>query len=328
MRRLLSIVSVCAVLCVPAVSTVQAASDFPTRSIRLVVGFGPGGATDTFTRILSGPLSQALGQTVFVENIAGASGYIGWRTVASANPDGYTLMMAENALVIRPGFKDIKPAFDPSIEFEPVAFVASSPLAVCVSNSVAANNMKELVALSHAPGAKKLTNASAGVTSVSQLVFEVVRAATKLDVLDVPYRGGGPAMADLIAGHVDINLASTQVAKPLMDNKQIKCLAVTSKQRSPALPTVPTLAEQGIKTADVDLRFWFSVFGPKGLPADVTDKLQKTIQTALADPVLSERLKGLDITPEFGNGSVLKTRVVNDVKNWTAFIEAEGLKGQ
>ena len=163
MRRLLSIVSVCAVLCVPAVSTVQAASDFPTRSIRLVVGFGPGGATDTFTRILSGPLSQALGQTVFVENIAGASGYIGWRTVASANPDGYTLMMAETALVIRPGFKDIKPAFDPSIEFEPVAFVASSPLAVCVSNSVAANNMKELVALSHAPGAKKLTNASAGV---------------------------------------------------------------------------------------------------------------------------------------------------------------------
>lgn len=328
MRRLVSVLLACVVLSIPAVSTVQAAPDFPTRPVRLVVGFGAGGATDTFTRILSGPLSQTLGQTVFVENIAGASGYIGWRTVASATPDGYTLMMAENALVIRPGFKDIKPAFDPSTEFEPVAFVATSPLAVCVSNSVPANTMKELVELSHKPGAKKLTNASAGVTSVSQLVFEVIRDATKLDILDVPYRGGGPAMADLIAGHVDINVASSQVAKPLVESKQIKCLAVTSKKRSPALPDVPTLEESGIKHADVDLRFWFSVFGPKGLPADVVEKLQKSIQAALADPALSERLKGLDITPEFGGAPVLQTRVISDVKNWGAFIEAKGLKGQ
>lgn len=328
MRRLLSLLSVCAVICGPALSTAEAASDFPNRPVRLVVGFGAGGATDTFTRIFSGPLSQALGQTVFVENIAGASGYIGWRTVAGSTPDGYTLMMAENALVIRPGFKDIKPPFDPIAEFEPIAFIATSPLAVCVSNMVAANNMTELVALSHSATAKKLTNASAGVTSVSQLVFEVIRDATKLDILDVPYRGGGPAMADLIAGHVDINAASSQVAKPLMDNKQIKCLAITSKQRSPALPNVPTLAEQGIKTADVDLRFWFSMFGPKGLPDDVKDKLQKAIQTALADPALIERLKGLDITPEYGNGPVLKERVLKDVKNWGAFIEANGLKGQ
>jgi tripartite-type tricarboxylate transporter receptor subunit TctC len=328
MRHLISVLSSCVMLALPAVSTAQAASDFPSRPIRLVVGFGAGGATDTFTRILSGPLSQALGQTVFVENIAGASGFIGWRTVASATPDGYTLMMAENALVIRPGFKEIKPAFDPSTEFEPVAFVATSPLAICVSNNVPANNMKELVALSHSATAKKLTNASAGVTSVSQLVFEVVRDATKLDILDVPYRGGGPAMADLIAGHVDINVASSQVAKPLVESKQIKCLAVTSKKRSPALPNVPTLEESGIKHADVDLRFWFSVFGPKGLPADVIEKLQKAIQTALADPALSERLKGLDITAEFGGAPVLQARVISDVKNWGAFIEAKGLKGQ
>jgi tripartite-type tricarboxylate transporter receptor subunit TctC len=313
---------------VPAVSTVKAASDFPTRPIRMVVGFGAGGATDTFTRIFAGPFSQVLGQTVFVENVAGASGYIGWRTVASATPDGYTLLMSENAIVMRPGFKDMKPAFDPAAELEPVAFVATSPLAVCVANSVPANNMKELVDLSHAPGAKKLTNASAGVTSVSQLSFEVIRDATKLDVLDVPYRGGGPAMADLIAGHVDINVASSQVAKPLMESKQIKCLAVTSKQRSPALPTVATLTEQGIKTADVDLRFWFSIFGPKNLPADVKAKIQQSVQTALADPALSERLKGLDITAEYGDSAVLAARLAKDIKNWGAFIEEKGLKGQ
>ena len=124
MRRLLSLLFAGAVLSIPAVSHVQAASDYPNRSIRLVVGFGPGGATDTFARIFSGPLSKELGQTVFVENVAGASGFIGWRTVASASPDGYTLMMAENALVIRPGFKDIKPQFDPSTEFTPIAFAA------------------------------------------------------------------------------------------------------------------------------------------------------------------------------------------------------------
>jgi tripartite-type tricarboxylate transporter receptor subunit TctC len=327
MRRLLWTLVAVAVLGTVAVSSGQAASDYPNRSIRLIVGFGPGGATDTFTRIMSGPLSQALGQTVFVENIAGASGYIGWNTVARSNSDGYTLMMAENALVIRPGFKEIKPEFDPSTEFEPVAFVATSPLALCVTNAVPANNMKELVALSHT-AAKKLTNASAGVTSVSQLVWEVVRDATKIEAIDVPYRGGGPAMADLIAGHVDINLASSQVAKPLVDTNRIKCLAVTGKARSPALPNVPTLAEAGIKHADVDLRFWFSVFGPKGLPADVTARLQKAIQAALADPQLSERLKSLDITAEYAPAPVLKARVLSDVKNWSAFIEAKGLKGQ
>jgi tripartite-type tricarboxylate transporter receptor subunit TctC len=327
MLRLLWILFAVAVLGTLASSNGQAASDYPNRSIRLIVGFGPGGATDTFTRILSGPLSQAIGQTVFVENIAGASGYIGWNTVARSNPDGYTLMMAENALVIRPGFKEIKPEFDPSTEFEPVAFVATSPLALCVTNAVPAKNMKELVALSHT-AAKKLTNASAGVTSVSQLVWEVVRDATKIEAIDVPYRGGGPAMADLIAGHVDINLASSQVAKPLVDTNRIKCLAVTGKARSPALPNVPTLAEAGIKHADVDLRFWFSVFGPKGLPADVTARLQKAIQAALADPQLSERLKSLDITAEYAPAPVLKARVLSDVKNWSAFIEAKGLKGQ
>jgi tripartite-type tricarboxylate transporter receptor subunit TctC len=326
MRRWLSILFG-AVLAVPLAATAQAASDYPNRPVRLIVGFGPGGATDTFTRIFAGPLSQALGQSVIVENIAGASGYIGWRTVASSTPDGYTLMMAENALVIRPGFQDIKPAFDPSTEFDPVAFLATSPLAICVSNSVAANTMQELVAQSHGPD-KKLTNASAGVTSVSQLVWEVIRDATKLDVLDVPYRGGGPAMADLIAGHVDINVASSQVAKPLVETKRIKCLAVTSKKRSPALPDVPTLEEAGVKHADVDLRFWFSMFGPKRLPADVTATLQKAIQTALADPQLSERLKSLDIAPEYGAGPVLQARVKSDVMNWTAFIEAKGLKGQ
>jgi len=325
MRRLLLLLFVA--FSIAALANAQAASDFPNRPIRLIVGFGPGGATDTFARIFSGPLSKELGQTVLVENVPGASGFIGWRTVASANPDGYTLMMAENAVVIRPGFKDIKPQFDPSAEFTPVAFAATSPLAICVANSVPANSMKELIAYSHS-SPKKLTFASAGVTSVSQLVWDVVRDGAKIDAVDVPYRGGGPAMADLIAGHVDMTLPSSQVAKPLVDTKRIKCLAVTSKTRSPALPQVPTLEQASIKHADVDLRFWFAVFGPKGLPADVTAKLQKAIHTSLETPQLKERLKTLDIAPEYAAGPELAKRVASDIKNWGAFIDAKGLKGQ
>jgi len=325
MRRLLPLLF--AALCIACFSDAQAASDFPNRPIRLIVGFGPGGATDTFARIFSGPLSKELGQTVLVENVPGASGFIGWRTVASANPDGYTLMMAENALVIRPGFKDIKPPFNPGAEFTPVAFAATSPLAICVANTVPANSMKELIAYSHS-APKKLTFASAGVTSVSQLVWDVVRDGAKIEAVDVPYRGGGPAMADLIAGHVDMTLPSSQVAKPLVETKRIKCLAVTSKMRSPALPQVPTLEEAGIKHADVDLRFWFAVFGPKNLPADVTAKLQKAIHASLETPELKERLKTLDIAPEYAAGPELAKRVASDIKNWGAFIEAAGLKGQ
>jgi tripartite-type tricarboxylate transporter receptor subunit TctC len=326
MRKLLPVLFVCAAFAAVA-SVARAEDSFPSRTIRLVVGFGPGGATDTFARIFSVTLGKKLNQTVIVENVSGASGYIGWTKVASSAPDGYTLMMAENALVIRPGFKDIEPQFDPLSQFTPIAFAATSPLAICVANAVKANSMKELIALSKS-SSKKLTFASAGVTSVSQLVWDVVRVGAGINTMDIPYRGGGPAMADLIAGHVDMTLPSSQVAKPLVEDKRIKCLAVTGNTRSPALPQVPTVDEDGIKHADVDLRFWFSLFGPKDMPKDVTAKLQKAVQASLKDPELVERLKALDITPEYAGGPELKARVANDIKNWTAFIQSAGLKGR
>ena len=325
MRRLLTL-AFAAALIVPFMSGARA--EFPAdRPVRLIVGFGPGGATDTFARIFAVTLGQQLKQTVLVENVPGASGLIGWRTVSSSAPDGYTLMMAENALVIRPGFKDITPPFDPMTEFTPIAFAATSPLAICVANAVPVNSMQELIAYSHS-AAKKITFASAGNTSVSQLVWDVVRDGAKIDAIDVPYRGGGPAMADLIAGHVDMTLPSSQVAKPLVETKRIKCLAVTDKTRSPALPKVPTLEESGIKHADVDLRFWFAIFGPKKLPAAITAKLQQAIKTSLETPDLKERLQKLDIKPEYADGAELRKRVATDIKNWSAFIAAKGLKGQ
>ena len=327
MRRLLSVLIAGAVLTAPVVLRAQSAADFPNRPIRLVVGFAPGGATDTLARLLTGPLGQELGQTIYVENVAGASGLLGWRNIAGSTPDGYSLLMAENAVAIRPGFKDMTPTFDPVTQLEAVASVAHSPLALCVAGNVPANNVKELVALSRKTE-KKLNYASAGTGSVAQLVWEAVKDGAKIEAVDVPYRGGGPAMAAIIAGQVDMIMASSQVAKPLVEDKRIKALAVTGKQRSPALPDVPTLAEAGIKTADVDLQFWFGVFGPKGMPADVKAKLEKAIAKALQSPALRERLAALDITPEFGPGAALETQLKNEIKNWQTFIEAKGLKAQ
>lgn len=292
-----------------------------------MVGFAPGGATDTLARLLTGALSQELGQTIFVENIAGASGLIGWRTVASANPDGYTLLMAENALAIRPGFKDMTPTFDPVTQLDAVASVAYSPLALCVANAVPANNVQELIALSHS-STKKLNYASAGTSSVATLVWEVVKDGAKMEAVSVPYRGGGPAMADLIAGQVDIIMASTQVAKAMVESQKIRAFAVTGKERSPALPQVPTLAETGISHADVDLQFWFGVFGPKGLPADIKAKLEKAIGRAMQSPTVRERLGALDITPDVAPAPAMEARLQNEIKNWKTFIEAKGLKAQ
>jgi tripartite-type tricarboxylate transporter receptor subunit TctC len=327
MRHLLVALFAGAVLTAPVYSSAQSTTDYPTRPIRLVVGFAPGGATDTLARLLTGALGQELGQTIFVENIAGASGLIGWRNVAAATADGYTLLMAENAVAIRPGFKDMTPTFDPLTQLEAVASVAHSPLALCVADAVPANTVKELVAYSHS-ASKTLNYASAGTGSVAQLVWEVVKDGAKIDAVSIPYRGGGPAMAGIIAGQVEIIMASSQVAKPLVEGKRIKALAVTGQQRSPALPDVPTLAEAGVKTADVELQFWFGLFGPKGLPADVKAKLEKAIAKALQSPAVRERLTALDITPEFGPGATLQARLQNEIKNWKAFIEAKDIKAQ
>lgn len=327
MRRLLSMLFAAALLGAPLVASVRAADDYPSRPIRLAVGFAPGGATDVVARLITGQLGQELGQTIVVENIAGASGLLAWRNIAAAAPDGYSLLMAENAIAIRPGFKDMTPTFDPLTQLEPVAAVAHSPLALVIAEKVPANTVAELIALSRKTE-KKLDFASAGNGSVAQLVWEVVKDGAKIDAVDVPYRGGGPAMAAIIANQVDLIMASTQVAQPQVESKRLKALAVTGKTRSPALPNVPTLAEAGVKHADVDLQFWFAVFAPKGLPEPIRAKLEKAVEKTLASPAIRERLAALDITPAFGTGAVLQKQLANEIKNWKTFIEAKGLKAQ
>jgi tripartite-type tricarboxylate transporter receptor subunit TctC len=304
----------------------QSPSSYPDRPIRLVVAFPPGGATDTLARQITQELGEALGQSVIIENKPGGGGYIAWNYVASSDPDGYTLLMAENALGISQAlYKKTAPSFDPVKQYDAIASVATSPLVLAVANNVKANSVAELIAYSRTLP-QKMNYASAGIGSVSHLTFEVIKAVTGMEAVHVPYKGGGPAMNDVIAGHVAINMASIQVAKGLVETGKIKGLAVTSSERSPVLPNVPTLKEAGVKTADVDLRFWFGVFAPIGLPDVVKAKLDKAVSATLSHRHVRERLANLDIEPAYAPGNVLKTKLENEIANWSKFIDAHGIK--
>jgi tripartite-type tricarboxylate transporter receptor subunit TctC len=315
-----------AVLGAAAIAQAQIPSSYPDRPIRLVVAFPPGGATDTFARQITQELGEALGQSVVIENKPGAGGYIAWNYVAASDPDGYTLLMAENAIGISQAlYKKTSSSFDPVKQYDAIAAVATSPLVLAVANNVKANSVAELVAYSRTLP-EKINYASAGIGSVSHLTFEVIKAATGMEAVHVPYKGGGPAMNDVIAGHVALNMASIQVAKGLVEAGKIKGLAVTSSERSPVLPNVPTLKEAGVKTADVDLRFWFGIFAPSGIPDVVKAKLDKAVSTTLLNPQVRERLAKLDIEPGYAPGDVLKTKLENEIANWTKFIDAHGIK--
>ena len=310
----------------PAGSRLAWAQTYPSRPVRLVVAFVAGGATDTLARQISNDLKEALGQAVVVENRPGANGYLAWNHVAAAEPDGHTLLLAENALGISQAlYKKAASSFDPLTQYDAVAAIATAPSALIVANNIPAATVAELVAYSRTvPG--KMNYASAGVGSVSHLNFEVFKDAVGMEAVHIPYKGGGQAIADVLAGHVPMTITSVQATKSLVEAGRIKALAVTSSGRSPAMPAVPTMKEAGVKAADVELRFWFGIFGPRGMPGPVKTKLEQAIAAVMSDPGARERLAKLDITPDFAPAPVLRTRLENEIKNWSRFIDEKGIK--
>jgi tripartite-type tricarboxylate transporter receptor subunit TctC len=303
------------------------AQSYPSRPVRLVVAFVPGGATDTLARQISEDLKQALGQPVVIENRPGAGGYIAWNHVAASEPDGYTLLLAENALGMSQAlYRKTKSGFDPLTQYDAVGGIATSPSALIVAPHNPANTVDELVAYSKTVKSK-MNYASAGVGSVSHLNFEVFKDAVGMEAIHIPYKGGGAAIADIVAGHVPMTITSVQGTKALVESGKLKALAVTSFTRSPAMPHVPTMQEAGVqRRADVELRFWFGIFGPKGMPDAIKAKLEGAFKTVLADQGLRARLANLDITPDFSPGAALRTRLENEIKSWTKFIDEKGIK--
>jgi tripartite-type tricarboxylate transporter receptor subunit TctC len=304
------------------------AQEYPTKTIRMIIPLTPGSGADIAGRIIAQRLSEHWKQPVIVENRPGANGYIAWNYVANSEPDGYTLLMAENALAISQGlFKKSASSFDPLKQYDAIAQVATSPLALVVANKVPANNLGELIRLARTTP-EKMNYASAGIGSVAHLTFEVFRDGAGIEAVHIPYKGGGQAIGDIVAGQVEMHMASVAVAKPLVEAGRIKAMAVTGAKRSPALPDVPTLAEAGVKTADVDLGFWYALFGPKGLPNAVRAKLDKAVATVMADPAVRARLAKLDIEPAYAPAGALHKKLDNEITNWTRFIDQKGIKAE
>src|SRR5262245_34007112 len=301
MMPMLQLVRCCALagaaLALPVATPAQQA--YPDRPIRLVVAFVAGGATDTLARQISNELKDALGQPVVVENRPGANGYLAWTHVAGAEPDGHTLLLAENALAISQALhKKATSSFDPLTQYDAVAGIATSPSALIVANNIPAKTVAELVAYSKTVP-QKMNYGSAGVGSVAHLNFEVFKDAVGMEAVHIPYKGGGQAIGDVVAGHVPMTITSVQATKALVEAGSIKALAVTSAGRSPAMPHVPTMAEAGVRPANVELRFWFGIVGPKRMPDAVKAKLERGIATVMAEPQGREHLAKLDITPDF-----------------------------
>jgi tripartite-type tricarboxylate transporter receptor subunit TctC len=264
-------------------SSAGRAQTYPARSITLIVPFAAGGSNDMIGRVIGKKLSETWGQPVVIDNRPGAGGVIGTSAGAAAAPDGYTLLLVSSTFTINPAIKKSMP-FDTIRDFTPVAFIARSPLLLVASNQLAVKSASELLALAKSkPG--QITYASAGPGSINQISAELVALSAGASFTHVPYKGGAPALNDLLGGHVDIYVSSLPQVLSLARDGQARALAVTSARRTALLPDVPTLEEAGI--AGFDLQSWWGIVGPAGMPADIVNALNAEIGKMLTSPELS-----------------------------------------
>jgi len=267
---------------------------FPTRAVTMIVPFPPGGGTDTGARIVAQKLGAKWGQTVIVENKGGAAGAIGADAVAKAKPDGYTIMMGNiGTQAINPSLYKKLP-YDPATAFAPISLVAELPLAMMVNPAVPANSAKEFVALAKSqPG--KLSYSSSGAGGAPHLAAEMFKEATGTFILHVPYRGGGPAISDLLAGHVQVSFMTVLEASGHVKAGKLRALAVTSSKRVGALSEVPTLAETVVP--GFNSISWIGLLAPAGTPKEVVEKISADVRDVLAADDVKGKLLELGAIP-------------------------------
>jgi tripartite-type tricarboxylate transporter receptor subunit TctC len=279
MTRKAALLAAALVLACPAAH----AQTYPAKAITLVIPFAAGGSNDIVGRAIGKKLTEAWGQPVVVENRSGAGGLIGSADVAAAAPDGYTLLLISSTFTINPAIRKRMP-FDTTKDFTPVALIAHSPLLFVASKDLPVKSAKDLLALARSkPG--QITYASAGPGSINQIAAELIALSAGIKLMHVPYRGGAPALNDLIGGHVDVYVSSLPQVLQLAQNGQARALAVTSVKRTALLPDVPTLDEAGI--SGFDLSSWWGIVAPAGMPADVVNALNSEIGKMLNSPELS-----------------------------------------
>ena len=313
----------CLGLALATLATLATAQDaYPSRPIKIVVPYAAGGPADMLARMVGEKLAPRLAQPVLIENKPGAGGHTGAELVAKGPADGYTLVLAT---IAHNGaaklYRNLR--YDPVTELQPVALVAESPSVLLVRQSLPAQSVQELLALARSqPG--KLTYGSAGNGSAMHMAAELFRYMAKVDYVHVPYRGGAPAMADLLGGQIDMLFESVGTAHQHIKTGKVRALAVTSLARNPSLPDVPTMEEAGV--AGYSSVPWYTVSAARDVPPAIVNKLNAEINAVLKSPELAQRWDALGVLPLGGTPADAVRRNQAETKKWSAVIEAAGLQ--
>jgi tripartite-type tricarboxylate transporter receptor subunit TctC len=311
-----------AVLATPALTPSALAQSYPTRPVRVVVPFAPGGITDVLARLIAEKWSEQLGKQFYVENVTGGSGNIGMGQAAKAAPDGYTVLTAFVSYVINPSLF-AKVPYDPVRDFEPIGLAVTSTTVLLINPSVPANTVDELIKLiRQSPGTYNYASAGAGTSS--HLAGEQFRLSLDLDIVHIPYTGGAPAVASVVAGHTPIGFVAPNVALPQLADNKVRALAVTSPTRSQTMPDVPTMAEAG--HPGIEGENWVGFVAPAGTPKDIIATLNGEIVKMLAQPDMKERLAMLGFEPVGGTPDGFAARIKSEVATWGKVIREAGIK--
>ncbi|MDB5616490.1 tripartite tricarboxylate transporter substrate binding protein [Tardiphaga sp.] len=303
----------------------QGSGDLPKGLITLVVPFAAGGATDVVSRIVARKLSEQIGQSIVIENVTGAGGVVGAARVARAAPDGTSLLMGTISTHTINPLMAKQPPYDPIKDFTAISMVATVPNVLLVSSRVKAANVGELIALIRAdPGS--FSYGSSGIGTPPNLSGELFNVQAKVKMGHVPYRGGAPAMNDLIGGQIPVLFDVLSGAAPFIKAGTARALAVTTKTRSPSFPDLPTIAEQGLP--EFETYTWNAVFGPPGLPANMAERLSAELRKAVADPEIQQRLRDLSADPVGSTPAELANQLQQEITKWQPVIETAGLKIQ
>jgi tripartite-type tricarboxylate transporter receptor subunit TctC len=310
-----------ALLCIGSIAHAQSA--YPSKTIRFIVPFTPGGSADIFARPIAQKMSESMGQQVVVENRPGSGGVLGSEVVAKAAPDGYTMMMGLTANVaVNPALYTKLP-YDPLRDFAPVTLIAAAPYVLLVPTSLPAHNVKELVALARSkPG--ELAYVSLGSGSMGHLSGEMLASMAGVKMLHVPYKTLGQAIPDLISGQVQLLFLGIASAQGQMKSGKLRAIAVSGAKRSPVMPQLPTVAEAGVK--DFDLTGWYGAFVPAGTPQDIIARLHKEIVRALALPDVRERLSGEGAELVGNSPKEFDKFVRNELLKWAKVVKLSGAK--
>jgi len=311
-------------IALPAQAQGPQGDSWPTRPVKLVVGYAAGGATDVIARLVAVKLGERLGQPVVVDNRAGANSNVGAEVVAKSPPDGYTLYVFTIANTINASLYG-KLGYDPQKDFEPIGLIAKIPNILVVNNQLPVRSVADYVRFAK-ESKDGITFASSGSGSSIHLSGEMFKMQTQLNMLHVPYKGSAPAVTDLLGGQVQSMFDNTPSALPHVQAGRLRAIAITSTQRSPLLPDVPTVAESGFPGFDV--QSWFGLAAPAGTPRPVIDRVNTALNQVLAEPDMRRRLQEMAATPVPGTPEQMRAFTTSEVQRWREVVKASGAKAE